>query len=60
MIGTAGDRITRLRARITKHFQAHGRTIGLDDVIENSRWNGYRLNPRMVDVVRLQAAKPSG
>jgi DNA-binding response OmpR family regulator len=50
-------RITRLRARITEHFQAHGRTIGLDDVIENSRWKGYRLNPRMVDVVRLQAAK---
>jgi DNA-binding response OmpR family regulator len=51
-------RITRLRARIAGHFQAHGRSIVLDDVIENIRWKGYRLNPRMVDVVRLQPGTP--
>lgn len=51
-------RIARVRARIAKHFQARGRSIGLDDLIENNRWKGYRLNPRMVDVVRLQAKKP--
>lgn len=50
-------RITRLRARIAEHFQAHDRTIVLDDVIENISWKGYRLNPRTVDVVRLQAEK---
>ncbi len=51
-------RITRLRARMTKHFEAAGRTIALNDVIENNRWKGYRLNPRMVDVVRVGVGKP--
>lgn len=51
-------RIKRFRARIAEHFRAHGRSIALNDVIENVSWKGYRLNPRKVDVVRLQAAKP--
>jgi hypothetical protein len=32
---TLRRRIKKFRTRIAEHFQAHGRTIGLHDVIEN-------------------------
>ncbi len=54
---TLRRRIQRLRARIAEDFRGLGRTVDLDDVIENVAWKGYRLNPRTVDVVRLQPTK---
>src|SRR5690606_30406110 len=46
---TLRKRIDRLRAKLAKQFDAaYGYTPDDNDVIENNRWQGYRLNPYVV------------
>jgi len=46
-------RIARFRKQVANDFLTLGRTLDLNDIIENERrWQGYRLNPRKVHVFR--------
>jgi CheY-like chemotaxis protein len=49
----ARQRVVRFRTQVRKDFREKlGRVIGKNDVIENvRRWDGYRLNPRIVRVL---------
>ena len=43
--------ISRTRAELSAQFEgAYGVHLAADDVIENSRWDGYRLNPGLAYV----------
>ena len=49
---TVRKRVHRFRCQISRDFRVKlGRVIDDNDVIENQReWNGYRFNPRMVQI----------
>lgn len=50
----ARARVVKFRRLVKQDFREQlGRAIGDNDIVENSRnWQGYRLNPRIVRVVR--------
>lgn len=57
--------ISRAREDLTEQFlRIHGVSLGTDDVIQNNRWDGYRLNPGLAyvpqnadDEATIQAAE---
>ena len=50
----ARARVVKFRRQVKQNFREQlGRAIGDNDIVENPRdWKGYRLNPRVVRVVR--------
>jgi hypothetical protein len=54
--------ISRVRSRLRAEFRDHcGGSIADDDVVQNTRWKGYRLNPYLViqPVALIEAPAPS-
>ena len=59
---TLRQNIRRLRRRLETQFgEKHGVNIAEDDVVQNSRWDGYRLNPyvQLANPARLQSTAAS-
>lgn len=47
--------IARIREQLAAEFkQRLGLVLDIDDVIENARWKGYRLNPKLIQVKPFQ------
>ena len=54
---TVRRRVLRIR-KLLSHWYAHGYPLPQDALIENRRWNGYRINPavRLLDLSEFPAA----